>query len=114
MLHAVGLVALDGAIDLRNYEAALPYFSVRFRSDCAPERRLGEQAELETAQPEFDIPRYEQATGKRVDYLLVYGGAGAPELQQYAETMTQFEPIHVSQPSGCVRLYARKQQHGGL
>lgn len=114
MLHAVGLVALDGAIDLRNYEALLPYFSVQFRPEKSPDPRLGDQNALSMTPPRFDIPRYEQATGRNVDYLLVYGGAGTPELQCYPETFAGYQQVHVSQPAGIVRLYARKPLGGGV
>jgi hypothetical protein len=107
-------VALGGAIDLRNYEAALPYFSVQFRPEQAPGPRLGDQNALTKARPRFDIPRYEQATGRNVDYLLVYGGAGSPESQCYAETLTSYNQVQVSHPTGHVRLYARKLQRGGM
>jgi hypothetical protein len=106
LLHAVGLVALDGAIDLQNYEARLPYFSVQLRPDQMPTRDLGES--VQKARPEFDIPQYEKASGKRVDYLLFYGGEGWPELQNYGEKLTDYQRIFVSRPSGRVRLYTRR------
>ena len=109
MLHAVGLVALDGAIDLRNYEAASPYFSVQFRPDIAPLGRLVNRSQLEFVEPAFDIARYENTTGKHVDYVLAYGGAGAPELQRYAEQLAGYDAIYVSRPLGRVRLYQRHQ-----
>ena len=109
MAHAVDLLALGGSIDLFNYEALLPYFSIQFRPDRTPIDRLVHRGQSESSELVLDIDRYEKTTGKHVDYVLAYGGAGAPELQRYGEQLAGFEEIYVSQPRGQIRLYQRRQ-----
>jgi hypothetical protein len=108
LLHAVDLIALDGLIDLRNYEASLPYFPTAFRPERSPVGVLGKRRELESAPPVFNIERYEETTKCRVDYVLAYAGVGSPELSCCSGQLARYEQVYVSRPSGLARLYRRR------
>jgi hypothetical protein len=105
MYHAVGLVGMNGSIDLRNYEATVPYFSTAFRRARSPSNALGSPYEMDVC----DLERYEEATGTQVDYLLVYGGSGLPELSRYPGEFAKYQPVWVSRPNRCARLYRRRK-----
>jgi hypothetical protein len=65
LMHAASWYALRGAIDLGNYEAAVPYFPVRFRTDLPP------SPDPDTVY--FSPRRVDWSAARTVDYLLAWG-----------------------------------------
>jgi hypothetical protein len=69
-------VAARHAIDLRNYEAGLDYFPVRYRPELNPYEKLGVNTKdgkgLEMVPQRIDIEKYQRTSDGRVDYVLVW------------------------------------------
>jgi hypothetical protein len=112
-LHAVDLLSTRGFIDLRNYEASMSYFTVKFRPDVSPFPGLGALYDMEATPPIFDIIRYEKETRGRVDYLLFQGGAvfdkhtgRGLEDKLYRDRIAAFTLV-ASGEGGNLRLYER-------
>lgn len=65
------------AVDLRNYEAGLDYFPVRFRAELNPYKRLalmqGKQNGLDMVPQRIDIQSYLRKTPGRIDYIVLWG-----------------------------------------
>ena len=114
MLHAVDLVAIQKAVDLRNYEAILPYFTVAYKPGRSPHGFLSFTEEPAGATIPFDIPGFERAARGHVDYVLAYGSsrAGAfPETHLYSQQLAGFEHIWTSEPAHLVRVYRSNSDH---
>lgn len=117
---ADGHIAIDRrAVDLRNYEAGLDYFPVRFRPAVDPFKHL---AELDAqgnnglmAVPQLvNIARYEASTHVPVEYVLLWGLQAVPESKRDANTRrmldllrAEYEPIFTS-VGGRAQLWHRK------
>lgn len=75
LLQATGdLTASARVVDLSLYEAEFHYFPVRFRPAVNPFPALGRGGNwISQTPPHVDLPGYERATGRRVDYVLTWG-----------------------------------------
>ena len=67
------------AVDLRNYEAGLDYFPVRFRAAMNPYAHLAvvrkEENGLKMVPQLLDLRKYAQETHGRADYVVVFGAS---------------------------------------
>ena len=75
---AAGYAAVNRqAIDLRNYEAGLNYFPIRYRDDVNPYKKLailrGKEVGLDLVPQRIDLARYMASTRGRVDYVVLWG-----------------------------------------
>jgi hypothetical protein len=113
------------AIDLRNYEAGLDYFPVKFKNNLNPYKHLavnrGDQNGLHAVPQRVDLRKYTNETGGRADYIVLYGAAetfeGTKEkdrsqmLADKADLLRQlqldYSRIYTS-PSGCTELWRNK------
>jgi hypothetical protein len=114
---AAGYAAVQRkAVDLRNYEAGLDYFPVRYRPDVNPYAHLGINSPhtkgLEMVPQRVDVADYERQTRGRVDYVLVWAIPDA--LKDHPDTLATlqqlqdgYEPIYTS-PSGRAQLWRRR------
>ena len=84
------------AVDLRNYEAGLDYFPVRFKAAFNPYKHLavmnGKQNGLEMVPQRIDLPGYTEKTHGRADYVLIWA---VPEnLKDHPDTLETFRQLH--------------------
>jgi hypothetical protein len=104
-----------GAIDLRNYEASLDYFPVRFHSPLNPRIHLALPGTklFQDVPQHVDIAHYEQIGG-RVDNVLLWGLDSSHAEQRDASTRQTLEYIRAHyeliyhSPDGCAQLWHRK------
>jgi hypothetical protein len=85
LLHALGYESAKRLINLRNYEAGVDYFLVRFRPEKSPYGRLGTNKGMEKNPPEVDLSSYEW-----IDYVLVQGDyrVAHPRFELAAESLS--------------------------
>jgi hypothetical protein len=111
-LHAAGLFIPKVFVDLYDYEAAVDYFPVQFQPNRFPKDTLGWTNEFDRFPPLFRPRLYEQATGGRVDYILVeVSGTAAdpwPERKYSASALADYRLVYMSHPHGLVHLYRRR------
>jgi hypothetical protein len=107
-------VAARHAIDLRNYEAGLDYFPVRYRPSLNPYEKLGVNTDgkgLERVPQRIDIAKYQQTTNGRVDYVLIW--AVPDSLKDDPDTVSTFRQLAQgytlveTSPSGRAQLWRR-------
>ncbi len=83
------------AVDLRNYEAGLDYFPVRFKAALNPYRHLavmnGKQNGLEMVPQRIDLPKYMRQTQGRADYVLIW--AVSDNLKNHPDTREIFRQL---------------------
>lgn len=113
-LHTASYLAAErGVLNLANYEGNYVHFPLLFRDELNPFVHLARGQGLEGDPPCVDIEEYEGATGKTVDYVLLWG------LRQHqqdepctrrllAHLARGYDPTFVSEPRRLVRLYARR------
>lgn len=98
--------AAQHAVDLRNYEAGLDYFPVRFRADLNPYKHLavmnGKENGLGMVPQRFDLPRYVASTRGRADYVLTWAMPGmlkdSPSARDtYRQLSSLYQRIHTSE-----------------
>jgi len=104
------IAAMQGAVDLKNYEANAQYFPVMFRPELNPYVHMGR---LRNDPPQADIEAYEAKTGAKVDYVLLW--QLRPENMKYESTRSLlahlaagYDLIYTSPARNLVRLYRRK------
>ena len=120
LLHAAGLLAPEVLINLGNYEAGTDHFLTTFRPQMSPFPELVDLGEAEQIPMPINVERYEQNSGRMVDYLLFYtspqvsteGIEPAPgrdyrEEQVYADQLKGFVLAHESQKTIRLRLWRR-------
>jgi hypothetical protein len=113
-LHAGAFLAAQRPlVDLGNYEARSGLFPLIFRPALDPYRHLASAEGMEAVPPSLDFARYETETGKRVEYLLVWGPLEAvpasPRLSALVTAIDErYELVQASQPQGLARLYRRQ------
>jgi hypothetical protein len=114
--HAAAYLTLDGTVvELDNYEANTSYFPVRYRPEKNPFNLIGRDNApdrgLQAEPPDIsDIRAYEQRTGRRVDYVLLWNvtdrtrqtPAGAAIFDQLREGFERVET-----PGGLTQLFRR-------
>jgi hypothetical protein len=112
-VHCAGVVAgRRPIVDLGLYEAGEDYFPLRFRPELDPYRHLSiGPLGMEAVPPRVDIAAYERRGG-RVDYVLLWQPAAAP--QQHPATrslraqLAAYDRVHVSR-RGNAELWKRRE-----
>ncbi len=108
-------------MNLCNYEAGTGYFPVGYNKDLNPyamghliTRRLG----LDHRPPSIDMRHYEESTGARIDYILIWGrldnlGAGIDAFDNekaaafLADVRQRYDQIYPPTP-GMANVFRRK------
>lgn len=114
MIQAGGYaVALNDSLDVKLYQAASPFFPIRFRSEADPYRRWAHDRDFVGPVPTPDLARFEAATGLRLDRIVVFGAA-ALEVRTDARRLAAaieagHELAYTSSPLGFARVYARRR-----
>jgi hypothetical protein len=115
---AAGYAAMERkAIDLRNYEAGLDYFPVRYRPTLNPYQHLGvntpRQRGLDQVPQRIDLARYQQVPGAHVDYVLLWGRQAMADHPDTLETMRQLDDqgyeLAATSPSGRAELWRKRR-----
>jgi hypothetical protein len=115
---AAGYAAMERkAIDLRNYEAGLDYFPVRYRPALNPYQHLGvntpRQRGLDQVPQRIDLARYQQQTpGAHVDYVLLWGREAIADHPDALETMRQLREAYelvATSPGGRAELWRKRR-----
>jgi hypothetical protein len=111
--HAAGYIAAErGVVDLANYQPATGHYPLLFRPALDPTGWVS--FVLEGGSADVDIAGYEQATGARVDYVLLWD---APTDEAEAARMLGsvvgrlregYTPVFTSTPRGRMQLFRRK------
>jgi len=111
---AAGYAAVAShSVDLRNYEAGLDYFPVRFRAAFNPYKHLavmnGKQNGLEMVPQRIDLAGYMEKTNGRADYVLIWAVPdnlrGHPDTHEtYRQLNLAYERIYTS-ASGRAELW---------
>ena len=116
---AAGYAAVERkSVDLRNYEAGLDYFPVRFRAAVNPYKQLavmrGDLNGLSLVPQLFDLRAYTARTGARADYIVLYGPnenftgpAAADKADLLRQLKLDYTLIYTS-PSGATELWRNK------
>ena len=115
VLHAVGYLALERSIaTLNDYQASKGYFPLRYKEAASPVSYLaeGEFAALERPPFAFDLSAYREETGRKVDYLLLWGDLdevrARPDVQGILAQLGDYTLVHTSEPRNLMRVYARQ------
>jgi hypothetical protein len=100
--HLSGLIAAQRhVVDLSNYEAgATDYFPVMFRPRLNAYNLIGRRALFGLA---VDFAGYERLTGRRVDYILLWGIKADISDKEYAEAICWENPWNMSKEE-CPKL----------
>lgn len=113
--NAAGYLAARGdVVDLANYQAHVRYFPILYRPEVDPFRYLGGKAEPVQAVRELDLAGYESASGKRVDYVILwdlqapYRNRPAPA-RLLRELESRYDLVSRSAPAARLELYQRRQ-----
>ncbi len=110
-LHGGAYLAVDrGLLDFTNYEADLGYFPTRFRPEANPYRWL--RGGQETNPPCIDLPRYDRRGARKLDFILVWGAAGASRTDPCTDAIfrhldQRYELVATSAPRAHAQLYRR-------
>lgn len=117
---AAGYAAIERkAVDLRNYEAGLDYFPVKYKAAVNPYTFLGvnrgKAKGLEEVPQRIDVAKYEHETPGRVEWVVVWGPdvtfANPEQAATAAETLRQvregFELVYTSE-HGRAQVWRRK------
>lgn len=111
VMHMAGRWAPKHFVDLRNFEAFMPHFPVRFRPEYSPSPTLGWKHELESAPARFSISAYEAQRRGRVDVVVVYGARAERILEDLPQPVWdprgEFTLAAVSRPRGLAYVYRR-------
>jgi hypothetical protein len=110
--HAAGYIAAErGVVDLANYQPATGHFPLLFRPALDPTGWVG--FVLEGGSADVDIAGYEQATGARVDYVLLWdappdGAEAARMLGSVVGRLREgYTLVFTSPPRGRMQLFRR-------
>jgi hypothetical protein len=110
--HAAGYIAAErGVVDLANYQPATGHYPLLFRPAVDPTGWVG--FVLEGGSADVDIAGYEQATGARVDYVLLWDAPadGAEAAQMLGSVVGRLREgytlVFTSRP-GRLQLFRRK------
>jgi hypothetical protein len=114
--HESSRVAADnGDVDLRDFEAQVPYFPHRFRPQL---EQLAQRYLYDyDVPPHANLSAYNNASGRAVDYVLLVGlNQASAEVRnapatRALEQVLQRDYVHVmtTQPTGLVELYRLRQ-----
>jgi hypothetical protein len=115
---AAGYAAMERkAVDLRNYEAGLDYFPVRYRPALNPYQHLGvntaRQRGLDQVPQRIDLARYERVPGAHVDYVLLWGRRAMVDHPDTLATMRQLRDqgyeLVATSPGGRAELWSKRR-----
>jgi hypothetical protein len=120
--HASGYIAVQNkdVVVLTNYQAALDYFPILFRSQTNPFLHLGIENKpskgewgIEAQPPRVDFLNYPQRTGGKVDYVLLWQVLDEHRDIEYTKSIFRqleegYELIYTSPKRGLMQLYRRK------
>jgi hypothetical protein len=118
--HAAGYIAAERhIINLKNYEATTGYFPILYRPELNPYRLMGKDARvldhgLDSVPPRISFLGYAKATGRPVDYVLIWGLRPEQQNDPLAATILSqletggYELVPVPSRRGLVQLYRRK------
>ena len=119
--HASGYIAAQkNVVVLNNYQAALDYFPIAYRSETSPFLHIGIENYpskgdwgIEAEPPRVDFLNYPQRTGGHVDYVLIWQVLeGHRTLENTKSIFKQLEEgydlIYTSPQRGLMQLYRRK------
>jgi hypothetical protein len=111
--HAAGYIAAErGVVDLANYQPATGHYPLLFRPALDPTGWVA--FVLEGGSADVDIAGYEQQTGARVDYVLLWdpppdGTEAARMLGSVAGRLREgYTLVFTSPPRGRMQLFRRK------
>ena len=98
--------------DLKNFQGQSSDHPIQFRPGVAATAALGGDAAIVSLPPRVDLMAYERLTGRPIDYILFYGFREAVADKDALARLDRqlsgnYRLIHVSEPRGLVRLYAR-------
>ncbi|QXG76985.1 hypothetical protein KUM42_05495 [Modestobacter sp. L9-4] len=109
--HVSSRLAIEaGAVDVGHYEAAFPYFQVRFTAEPGIRAAIDPEREgVERVPPTVDLP----AAGRDLDYVVVAGLDDAPDWvrsdgrtsQVLDDLRSGYEEVAVSGPSGYASVW---------
>ena len=111
--HAAGYLAAGAElVDLGNYEADQRYFPVVYRPEVDPRRFLGGNPEPRHSVGNLSLQRYEAATGKRVDYVILWDlqalvSRRPAQRRLLRELRASYDLVFTSSP-GRLQLYRRR------
>lgn len=107
--HAASYIAMrTGGIDLRSSmmaQSVYGYFPVIYRPALDPYAVMGD---VESNPPEIDLLGFEERTGERVDYVLIWDYDGTtPEDSLHRQLAQAYVPAYAA-ADGLVRLYRKR------
>ena len=112
--HAAGYLAARGeVVDLANYQADQGYFPVVYRPEVDPYRFLGGNPEPQGSVGDMSLLRYERATGRRVDYVILWDLKGQTrrrpaQRRLLDELAASYDLAYTSTPGGRMQLYRHR------
>jgi hypothetical protein len=113
------LAAQRHLVSLKNYEATTGYFPILYRTEMNPYLIIGRDTKvldggLHSVPPRVDILAYEAATGRAIDYVLIWGVWSEPPSDPASRAiMLQlkkggYEEVHLASRHGLAHLYRHK------
>ncbi len=111
-VHAGGYLAAErGCVNLRNYEAGLSYFPVRYRTGKDPFAHLVVDGDRLALPPRLDFSGYPARSGGSADYVLLWcydpeHNTEPASLSIISQLNKDYRPLFVS-PKGLMRIYVR-------
>ena len=106
------LATLTQSVDLKNFQGQSKEHPIQFISGRSAYAALGGDSAITAVPPHVNIMAYEQATGRAIDYILLWGETPeffeteADALRKYIES--HYELIKISGPLGLQYLYEKK------
>jgi hypothetical protein len=105
-------------VNLKNYEATSGKFPIRYRPEMNPYSLIGRDDRvldrgLHASPPQVDLLAYEKATGRPVDYVLIWGlwvePPNDPTVKMIREQLKTggFVDVPIASPRGLAHLYRR-------
>jgi hypothetical protein len=111
--HVSGYIAaMSLAVDLRNYEAEVGQFPLRFRPEADPFVHIDHMRR--SGLPAFGFSRYQERTGLAVDNVVVLYGGRVPPGHPLAKNLHRqlghgYRLVATSKPAGLASLYQRTE-----
>ncbi|MGB2602850.1 MAG: hypothetical protein WBC78_04610 [Candidatus Sulfotelmatobacter sp.] len=113
-LHAAGLISIERSlVNLNDYEAESRNFPLVYKAALDPSDVIGEGHEY-AHPPVAHIGQYYRATGRSVDYVLLWGvdeeNSRAPAAQDIFQELAANYVLIYSAPHSPLQLYRRRQK----
>ncbi len=107
------LATLTDSVDLKNFQGMAPSHPIQFAPGRSAYGALGGDAAIVAVPPRVDLMAYERRTGRRIDYVLLWGEPPSGGEDAVAALVEQVEAnydlVAVSRPRGLQRLYRRRE-----